>query len=320
MNIYGTKASRVPPPRREGGDKERAMIGIHFSVSFRLARVDLTPLGRGAPSDLCRDTEAKNSPSEAATTMWIKGIARWFDVRNKVMYVEYGEERGGTTDSDNRETKSMCPGGQGDLGPSNGGTHYQACHALDVVLVSCLSPRGAELFNQLQAYAVSWKTSLAAEVLCIAIDAAAEVGAWSRFVFHEVAAEVVLQVARAAVEEELRRVSHSSVSSTGSVDEAHASTVARNGAPMTGLVQSLVVATDEGESQLESTVTSTSTSTESTPKRRGLDKLHAARKLNLRCLAIVSVPHDDLEGCMHAAITNREGDSEQNRCFVVRLT
>lgn len=305
MNRYGTNASRAPPPLRQGGDKERrAMIGINFSVSFRLVR---------APSASCRDAE-ETSPLEAATTTWIRGVGRWFDVRNKVMYVDYGRERSGTTDSDNRETNSTCPGGQGGLGPSNGGTHYQACHALDVVLTSCLSPRGAELFNQLQSYAVSWKTSLAAEVLCIAIDAAAEIGAWCRFVFHEVAAEVVFQVAGQAFEEEWR------VSSTGSFDEAHASTVARNGAPMACPDQSLVVATDEGETQLQSPVTSTSTSTESTPARRGLDKLHAARKLYFRCLAIVSVPHDDLEGRLGAAITSRAGDSEQGRYFVIRLT
>ena len=352
------EALKVPLPK-DGRDKTRALISVKFSVSFRPSRADKMLQERQTPSTSPREVrDGREDSLSGAGGTWTEGIVRWFNVRNRVMYIEdVGERdrRNASNDKGAPDNVDPCPypttdGEDVPVSWSYDGqaisSRYQVRHALDVVLVSCLSPRGAELFSQLRAYVVTWKELLAAEMVDSAIDAAAEVGARCRLVLDEVVAEVVAQIAQEALGEGRCAVAAAakaevaaksaaeaevgSVVTATAFQEAQALVAARNEKPMTEQEEQHVTKIKReplkgGRSQLPSAVASTPT--ETLPTRRSVHNVSAARKLNFQCIAIVTERATrqikSADGCTHEervkSETSLKDSLDKERSFLAKL-
>lgn len=196
------------------------MINVEFAVLFRRIPEETT---RQASNSVARSVDLsdaagrlKPEPGEEGRTAarshdgnvtMIEGVARSYDVRNKVLYVdEVGESSilGATTgaaacstarDSGSAERKiggASAPTKLDGEGHSKGrriaeDRCHRRCarHILDVKLLACLCPQGEELFKQLQAFSCAFEEDLARASLDLAVDAAADLGASCRWVFDD---------------------------------------------------------------------------------------------------------------------------------------
>ncbi|CAM9245490.1 unnamed protein product [Ectocarpus sp. 12 AP-2014] len=207
--------------------KARAMANVKFAVSFRLRGDEETVGGTSGgivQSDGSTETPRDWKQHERAEDeqiriihgrgAWVNGVARSYDLRNKVLvineiYPEIGP--GGTTATAHPTIDSSGPaenetGGeistQGQLpdeeqlrGWRSTGGERRSCrcsrHVLDVRLLSSLSPQGEELFDQLQEFSSAFKTDLARASLDVAVDAAAALGASCRMILDGLVVEIV---------------------------------------------------------------------------------------------------------------------------------
>lgn len=207
--------------------RARAMANVEFAVSFRLRGDEETvggTLGDSVRSDGSTETPRDWKQHERAEDertriihgrgAWVNGVARSYDLRNKVLlideiYPEIGP--GGTTATAHPTIDSSGPaenetGGaistQGQLPDeeqlkawrSTGGerrSYRCSRHVLDVRLLSSLLPQGEELFDQLQEFSSAFKTDLARASLDVAVDAAAALGASWRLILDGLVGEIV---------------------------------------------------------------------------------------------------------------------------------
>lgn len=206
-----------PPPGRA-----RAMTSTEFLVAFRPGdegEAEQT-LGGGAwsrgssdsPRDGRRDRrEQERIAGAAAGTGWVEGVARSYDMRNKMLFIDPSLESaachraaarstngggGARGEADNAAVLASIPCADKDKDGRRGAQEPRplsccARHVLDVRLLSCLSPRGEELFDQLRTFAAGFKTGLARASLDLAIDAAADLGALCRAILGELVVELV---------------------------------------------------------------------------------------------------------------------------------
>lgn len=156
---------------------------------------------------------SENEDQASGIWAWVEGIARGYDVRNKILYIEKKEdgtaiEATATVDVTDEHRNSAVvdhwEGGKKENGPDAATTrqHSYARGILDVRLISCASPRGEELFKQLQNFTRKWEEALACDMLGLAIDAAAIFGASCRFVLDGIASEVVEETVTGALHDE----------------------------------------------------------------------------------------------------------------------
>ena len=171
------------------------MTSIEFAVSFR----------KGA-STQGSGLDGSSIIISKPAVRWTEGLARWYDVRNKVMYIDDIER-------DNDVERDDCSGdaeaavaavpaqrlpctARNDQDDGRAERAPFPRHVLDVRLVSCISPRGAELFGQLIAFSREWKEALAVDMLDLVIEAAADLGSLCGLVFDGVVADVAAIVAK----------------------------------------------------------------------------------------------------------------------------
>lgn len=199
------------------------MTKVEFAVSFRLGEDGATERMFGGAvrdpsetphvSELERGEKGRADIGAIGTAVWMEGVARSYDVRNKVLFIDANDRgsspgtAGGatrpTTDC-NREAEigntatsarnQPTDEEQHDRSRTEGGQRrcgYYARHVLDVILLSCLSSQGEELFDQLRTFACAFKTGLVRASLDVAVDAAADLGAACRVVFGEFVFEIV---------------------------------------------------------------------------------------------------------------------------------
>lgn len=193
----------------------RTMTSVNFAVSFCQGQkspenvVECVADVRKSAA-FCVE-EVKGERGRGTGVAWRGGVARWFDLRNKVLYIENNSEEEGSDKTGNVEASIAPPpllavvgreGEDGAAGDNTGAAIGRRCHPrsiLDVRLTCCLSPRGGELFDQLRIFSCEWKDRLARDVLDVAIDAAAELGALFRFVvLGDYTRDIVTEVAREA--------------------------------------------------------------------------------------------------------------------------
>lgn len=197
----------------------RAMTSVNFAVSFcggqkSAENVVECVAGVRKSAAFCGD-KVKGERGRGTGVAWRDGVARWFDLRNKVLYVEHNSEEEGSDKTGNDEASIPPPpilavvGREGEDGAAGDNTvpaigrRFHPRSILDVRLTCCLSPRGGELFNQLRVFSCEWKDRLARDVLDVAIDAAAELGALFRFVvLGDFTRDMVTEVAREAHNDE----------------------------------------------------------------------------------------------------------------------
>ena len=198
------------PPR----SRARAMTNVEFAVSFRLGKEEAAErkLGRAVRSsgeaprvgDLEQAEEGRADLGAMGAAVWVEGVARSYDVRNKMLFID-PESSGGdccpgaaggaarlTADcSRTVETESAATPAKNQPTDEGQRCRRYARHVLDVRLLSCLSSHGEELFDQLRAFSCAFKTGLARASLDVAVDAAAHLGAVCREVFDELIFEIV---------------------------------------------------------------------------------------------------------------------------------
>lgn len=218
------------------------MTKVDFAVSFRVEKkegtarplVDAVRFGglnepaereRGEEKEEKEEKEGKRIEIVAVGGLWVEGIARSYDVRSKVLYIDTidperrpgtisavpicsGTGNSGTAENENAMASARTqPDDEGQCWPigTKGGERRHGCarHVLDVKLLSCSSPQGQELFDQLQAFSCSFKAGLARASLDLAVDAAADLGALCRLILRDFVVEVIKQeVAAEACREE----------------------------------------------------------------------------------------------------------------------
>lgn len=200
----------------------RAITSVEFAVSFRPGQEEAAEQTLGgtvrSPSEnlpageLERGEDGQADAGAIGTAVWVEGVARSYDVRNKMLFIHANTNGGdnipgpagaaasptadcsGTAETENAATparnqptdeeKKHC------TEEGQRGRRY-ARHVLDVRLLSCLSSQGEELFDQLRAFSCAFSTRLARASLDIAVDAAADLGAVCREVFGELVFEIV---------------------------------------------------------------------------------------------------------------------------------
>lgn len=198
----------------------RAMTNIEFLVAFRpdVEGDTKQTLGGGAgssgSSECPRGSRSERGEKEriagaAPGTGWVEGVARSYDMRNKMLFVDpslagaaghaaaRSTNRGGAQgEADNpaasvsiQRANKETNGRRGAEGPQT--PPCCARHVLDVRLLSCLSPRGEELFDQLRTFTACFKAGLARASLDLAVDAAADLGALCRAILGELVVEVM---------------------------------------------------------------------------------------------------------------------------------
>ncbi|CAM9507860.1 unnamed protein product, partial [Ectocarpus sp. 13 AM-2016] len=219
--------------------RTRAMANVEFAVLFRLRGDEETvggTLGDSVRSDGSTETPRDWKQHERAEDeqisiihgrgAWMNGVARSYDLRNKVLLIDEiypARGPGGTTATahptiDSSGTAENERGGaistQGQLPDekqlrdwrSTGGERRSypcSRHVLDVRLLSSLSPQGEELFNQLQEFSSAFKTDLARASIDVVVDAAAALGASCRMILDGLVGEIVEdEVAREACRNE----------------------------------------------------------------------------------------------------------------------
>ncbi|CAM9409837.1 unnamed protein product, partial [Scytosiphon promiscuus] len=211
----------------------RAMVSVNFAVSFR--RLDTeeqagpppesVAISGGSIGTTSRPSAmvgegARNAPlAEGGETTVVAGVARAYDVRNKVLYIDEIDpptRLGATTDTagprlaEHAIVSASAVHKLADEKNSKGRrTGEDQCdrrcarHVLDVTLSASLSPQGEELFKQLQAFVCAFKTDLARASLDLAVDAAADLGASCRLVLDTLVVDLLNgEVATETFEEE----------------------------------------------------------------------------------------------------------------------
>lgn len=192
LRTPGTGASRrggESIPLQQG--QARAMISVEFTVFFRTGAKAYTS-DDGDPST--------TSTPKVETVGWAEGIARWYDVRNKVMYIDSIEPNNSSGEAEAAVTVARArrppDNGGSDQHDNRAGQGSFPRHVLDVRLMSSISQRGAELFDQLKAFTREWKKALAADMVHQVIEAAADMGSICLYVFDGVVAEVAANAAK----------------------------------------------------------------------------------------------------------------------------
>ncbi|CAM9249583.1 unnamed protein product, partial [Hapterophycus canaliculatus] len=217
----------------------RAMVDIQFSVSFRRLKADQTagPTSDGVATSIGSTETADRSspgygkegrtaaPSEDGKETLVEGVARSYDVRNKVLYIgEVGASSimssaiGAAAGSTASGSRSAHHENEGESSPDKlaseecskgrriGEDQCNRCsarHVLDVELLACLCPQGDELFKQLQVFSCAFKAGLARASLDLAVDAAADLGASYRLVLDTLVVDILKgEVALEAYREE----------------------------------------------------------------------------------------------------------------------
>lgn len=199
------------------------MTCVEFAVSFCLGKEEAAelPPGRAVRSpretrhvgELERVDEGRADTGDTGAAVWVEGVTRSYDVRNKMLFIDTngGDSSNPATTGAAARPATDCNGKAGTeyaatpvrRQPANEQQHGrtrteegQRCrsyarHVLDVRLLSCLSSRGEELFDQLRAFSCAFKTGLARASLDVAVDAAADLGAFCREVFDEFVSEIL---------------------------------------------------------------------------------------------------------------------------------
>lgn len=262
------------------------MISIEFAVSFRKGASTHTSDG----GNFCTTSMPKLENAE-----WAEGIARWYDVRNKVMYIDDIERDNNSGDSETAAAIAPAQRLQDSAGNDQRVDRAEQGpfprHVLDVRLTSCISPRGAYLFDQLKAFAREWKEALVADMLHLVIEAAADLGLMCLFVFDGFVVEVAASVAK-----DVHRSEHIAAA-TATVATVKASTKNEAFALQAALTtspeeQEVVPTQDEGDHPLYARST-TPTSAENAHKEHDTPVKHVVDKntfdqLNFRCTAIIT--------------------------------
>lgn len=190
------------------------MTNVEFAVSFRLGKEEAAErkLGRAVRSsgeaprvgNLEQAEEGRADLGAMSAAVWVDGVARSYDVRNKMLFIDPDASGGDccpgaaggaarlTADcSKTVETESAATPAKNQHTDEGQRCRRYARHVLDVRLLSCLSSHGEELFDQLRAFLCAFKTGLARASLDVAVDAAAHLGAVCREVFDELIFEIV---------------------------------------------------------------------------------------------------------------------------------
>lgn len=198
----------------------RAMANVDFGVSFLLGEEEVAEQTWGGAARSPRETptagnlergEGRRAGTGASGTgVWVEGVARSYDVRNKMLFIDARDrdssqgapgaaphrttDCGGKSETENAATLARDqPADQELHGRSRAEQRRRsyARHVLDVRLLSCLSPRGEELFDQLRAFSCAFKTGVVRASLDVAIDAAADLGTVCREVYGVLVSEIV---------------------------------------------------------------------------------------------------------------------------------
>ncbi|CAB1098133.1 unnamed protein product [Ectocarpus sp. CCAP 1310/34] len=259
----------------------RAMANVEFAVSFRLRGDE--EIVRGTSRDRVRCDGSTETPRDwkqreraedeqiriiHGRGAWVNGVARSYDLRNKVLLIDeiYPDTGpGGTTAAAHPTIDSSGPAEnetgaaistQGQLPDEEQLRHWRSTggerrsyrcsrHVLDVRLLSSLSPHGEELFDQLQEFSSAFKTNLARALLDVAVDAAAALGASCRMILDGLVGEIVEdEVVREACRNERLAVA---TKNTAAVVVAGVFRAAQRAVVRAGRLSSQAVLTNGGE-------------------------------------------------------------------------
>lgn len=328
-SLRALKAGALPGPeesnaslQKRNPDTVRAMISVSFAVSFWEETIGRVPKIRGPPRSTHDEEDIVGLP-DRATKELKEGVARWCDVRNKILYVVEIDNQAETAPKCKSTdvvatTLSTTPTTTTAIRPpmpfpidrelDDGERRYpdgqetdRRCrgrHVLDVRLLSCLSPRGAGLFNQLEAFSHAWKYDLAREIIYIAIDAAADLGRLCRSVFDGVTAEMVEGVAREAYNDDQLAAKASAAAlvtataaATAAAQKSPTEAAATPAAPLTASNrqhhQPIDWKSEDSEQPRRQSAIESSSKNVSSAKRTA-DNVIASKKLNFRCTAMIT--------------------------------
>lgn len=329
----------------------RAMTSVNFAVSFCLGRNSAENVAGGVygsskRAGSCREKVEEEQRGCGTGVAWRDGVAHWFDMRNKVLYIDHNREE----ESAERNNRTAVPpppvaavvGREGEDGVDSDMEPdiRRCCHPrsiLDVRLTCCLSPRGGELFEQLQAFSCEWKDRLARDALDVAIDAAAELGALFRFVvLDNVTREIVTEVAREVHNDEQRIAADAAAALAvkyAAAQQAERDTASMNArelgsvAVMEGedaLRESTEGTNDEHPSQRRLRVSiAGAVPGESAALLRQFSGKNTCSMLNFRCTVIMTAEetvggHDAAESRMNKAGRNSKGTPQRQEPSVHR--
>lgn len=195
----GTDDAGATPGHQHGGD--RLLVRVHFRVAFwqkqNKLKMDTTSQTGGILNDGGRTSVGR-------TGGWVEGVTRWVDLRQKVLHVVQGDVSGKEEAETDRTPPPLLPILEGQTEteavgvvscPTEGVQSHHQRSVFDVRLLSCHSPTASLLFEQLKDYADAWKLSVASEVVEYAVNAAAELSQFARFIVDELIDDLVGEVA-----------------------------------------------------------------------------------------------------------------------------